>query len=295
MSSRFMIVHVLCLFYVFFVSGCHQQKNLVKNPIDYIERTGRIKDLKTGRALTSSQLASILAAHEYVIVGEKHDNPSHHKAEYWLINKLSDTRLQGSVLMEMITSDQQQRIDQVQKWIKNTGNVRESRVRELISWNENWSWDMYGNLVIQAMHSPFRLMSANISNSEITEIYKYPHLPEGALSSQYEVRDAIRKIIVGMHGGEISDSSVESMLAVQQQRDREMAKQLISAPVPAILIAGGYHAARNTGVPLHIHDLDSQVLPVVLMLAEEGMHIISEQADYVWYFPALTDVTSERR
>ncbi len=41
------------------------------------------------------------------------------------------------------------------------------------------------------------------------------------------------------------------MLAIQQQRDRRMAERLLAAPTPALLIAGGYHAAKSV-VPLHV-------------------------------------------
>lgn len=292
MFARFMRALVLCICSVILISACHHYDRGVKKKIKYIESTGRIQDLRTGRTMNSLQLAAILAAQKHVIVGEKHDNTFHHQAEYWLIKKLSDIRPQGSVLMEMIASDQQSRVDQVKSWIKNDGDVRDSRVRELLRWNEKWPWEMYGDVVIQAVRSPYPLLSANISDPEIEAIYIHPRLPEGQLSSRIEVRDTIRSTIVDMHGGELPEDRLEAMLAVQQQRDREMAKQLIAASVPAILIAGGWHAVRNTGVPLHIHDLEPRISPTVLMLAEEGMQITSEHADYVWYFPASTDVQS---
>ncbi|MTH48621.1 iron-regulated protein [Escherichia alba] len=290
MFAPFIKVQVLCICSVILMSACHQHDNVAKKQILDIERTGRIQDLRTGRTLNSLQLADILAVQQYVIVGEKHDNFYHHQAEYWLMKKLSDNRPQGSVLMEMIDSDQQSRVDQVKSWIKNVGDVRNRRVRELLRWNEKWPWEMYEDVVIQAMRSPYPLLSANISDQQVNTIYTHPYLPEGQLSSRREVRDAIRNIIVDMHDGELPEDKLGSMLAVQQQRDRVMAKQLIAAPAPAFLIAGGYHAARNTGVPLHIHDLAPQILPTVLILAEEGMQITSEHADYVWYFPVSTEV-----
>lgn len=295
MFARYMKVFFLCAFSVLVISGCHQHNNSTNDVTQNIELAGRIVNLRTNTTLNGLQLAEILAAQQHVILGEKHDNPWHHRAECWLIKRLSEIRPQGSVLMEMIASDQQSRVDQVKKWIKNGGDVRDSRIREVLRWNEKWPWEMYGDVVIQAVRSTYPLISANISGQEVDAIYTHPYLPEGQLSSRREVRDAIRNIIVDMHGEGLPEYSVEAMLAVQQQRDRVMAKQLIAAPVPAILIAGGYHAARNTGVPLHVHDLEPQISSTVLMLAEEGMQITSEHADYVWFFPTSTDVQSVKQ
>ncbi|MDL6691276.1 hypothetical protein QS445_25705, partial [Escherichia coli] len=58
---------------------------------------------------------------------------------------------------------------------------------------------------------------------------------------------------------------------------------LLSAPVPSLLIAGGYHASKSMGVPLHMEDLATGTHPVVLMLAEKGMNITVDHADYVWF------------
>ncbi|MEN1713154.1 iron(III) ABC transporter, partial [Pseudomonas aeruginosa] len=50
-----------------------------------------------------------------------------------------------------------------------------------------------------------------------------------------------------------------------------------------LLIAGGYHASKSMGVPLHMEDLATGTHPVVLMLAEKGMNITVDHADYVWF------------
>lgn len=76
------------------------------------------------------------------------------------------------------------------------------------------------------------------------------------------------------------------MVAIQQQRDRRMAQRLLAAPTPSLLIAGGYHASRLVGVPLHMQDLQPAVQPAVLMLVEQGSEVGKEQADYLWATPA---------
>ena len=76
------------------------------------------------------------------------------------------------------------------------------------------------------------------------------------------------------------------MLAVQQQRDRRMAERLLTAPTPALLLAGAFHVRKDLGVPLHLKDLGAAQGNVVLVLAEAGKTVSAENADYVWYTAA---------
>ena len=50
----------------------------------------------------------------------------------------------------------------------------------------------------------------------------------------------------------------------------DFVKAPASALVPALLIAGGYHAAKDVGVPLHLADLGAEK-PLVVMLTTAGM------------------------
>lgn len=107
--------------------------------------------------------------------------------------------------------------------------------------------------------------------------------PKGKKSTAPVVQEALRETIISMHEGNLESQQLTSMLSIQQQRDRYMARQLLSAPVPSLLIAGGYHASKSMGVPLHMEDLATGTHPVVLMLAEKGMNITVDHADYVWF------------
>lgn len=66
-----------------------------------------------------------------------------------------------------------------------------------------------------------------------------------------------------------------------------MAERLLAAPTPALLIAGGYHAAKSVGVPLHVRDLQPAAAPTVLMLAEPGVQVDANTADYLWITPSV--------
>ncbi|KFD14162.1 putative lipoprotein [Serratia marcescens subsp. marcescens ATCC 13880] len=248
---------------------------------------GSITDLHSGASLTPEQLLTRLAQQPRVIVGEKHDNPYHHQIEQWLVQQLPQRRPQGSVLMEMINPNQQAQVDKVKQWLQSDPTVRDGRVAELIAWQPGWKWELYGGVTMAAMRAPYPLWSANLDRSEITAFYQQPQFPAGQLSAQPAVRKALEETIRTSHGGKIEADQLRAMLAIQQQRDRRMAERLLAAPTPALLIAGGYHAAKSVGVPLHVRDLQPAAAATVLMLAEPGVQVDANTADYLWITPSV--------
>lgn len=259
----------------------------VKTPASDVTSMGNITDLHSGATLTPEQLLTRLAQQPRVIVGEKHDNPYHHQIEQWLVQQLPQRRPQGSVLMEMINPNQQAQVDKVKQWLQSDPTVRDGRVAELIAWQPGWKWELYGGVTMAAMRAPYLLWSANLDRSEIAAFYQQPQFPAGQLSSQPAVRKALEETIRTSHGGQIEAAQLHAMLAIQQQRDRRMAERLLAAPTPALLIAGGYHAAKSVGVPLHVRDLQPAAAPTVLMLAEPGVQVDAHTADYLWITPSV--------
>ena len=258
----------------------------ISPPKNTLIELGKITDLRSGESLTPDQLLARLSVEQRVVVGEKHDNPYHHQIELWLVQQLPLRRPQGSVLMEMINPNQQAKVDQVKHWLQSNPTVRDSRVAELIDWQPGWKWSLYGDVAMAAMRAPYPLWSANLDRSEIMAFYENPQFPAGARSADPAVRNAISDTIRTSHQQNIGAEQLHAMLAIQQQRDRRMAERLLAAPAPALLIAGGYHAGRSIGVPVHVKDLDAAASVTVLLLAETGVTVDKSQADFVWITPA---------
>lgn len=246
---------------------------------------GSIKEAATGSALTATELVVKLGDAPLVIIGEEHTNLHHHHIEQWLLEKLASRRPQGSVLMEMIDVSQQDGVNRVKQESLSGTPVSASRAAETMRWNSGWPWELYRGVVMTAIEGKYPLLAANISRQKVNELYKYPTFPRGERSSRSQVHETLSAIIFLMHGGQIEGEQLNAMMAIQQHRDRFMAEQLRKAPRPALLIAGGYHAAKDIGAPLHLADLNAEK-PVVLILTTEGTTITAKQADYIWSVPA---------
>lgn len=136
---------------------------------------GLIRDLRTGATLTPHQLVDRLATAPRVLLGEQHDNPDHHALQLWLLQALSQRRVQGSVLLEMLTPSQQGRVRQLQATPAPLADA--SLVRQL-AWQPGWDWSLYGPIVRYALAGPGPLLAANLDRAESMRIYaERPVLP----------------------------------------------------------------------------------------------------------------------
>jgi uncharacterized iron-regulated protein len=245
---------------------------------------GQIIELRTGAQLTPAQLLERLAAAPKVLVGERHDNPDHHALQLWLLRALAAQRPQGSLLLEMLTPDQQIKVDQTRAVIA-TGQAPQD-ILDALAWQSGWAWSLYGPLVQHALRQPYPLLAANLERREIMQIYSQVPQLQGQASTAQPVREALLKQIRQSHCNLLPESQLPAMLAVQQQRDRRIAEALVAAPEPSLLFAGAFHVRRELGVPLHLQDLGVAKGVQVLILAEVGSQVDVESADFVWYTPA---------
>jgi uncharacterized iron-regulated protein len=245
---------------------------------------GQIVELRTGALLTPAQLLERLAAAPRVLVGERHDNPDHHALQLWLLRALAAQRPQGSLLLEMLTPDQQAKVDQVRAAIA-AGKTPQDMLAAL-AWQPGWAWSLYGPLLQYALRQPYPLLAANLERREIMQIYAQVPQLDGQASTAVPAREALLAQIRQSHCNLLPESQLPAMLAVQQQRDRRMAEALLAAPQPSLLFAGAFHVRRELGVPLHLQDLHAGEAVQVLILAEVGSPVAAESADFVWFTAA---------
>lgn len=277
---------ILLLISLISLSACHSIEKQPASTVDLaIIQSANIIDTQTGQSITADTLLTRLASQSRVIIGEKHDNAYHHDIEYWLMTELPKKRPQGAVLLEMLTPSQQSLVDNTKKRYSGSEYLRDERLMAALKWNSGWPWKWYGNIVKAGLSADYPLLAANIDRSEISSAYKNPPIIDGVYSTDISVRQLIQKTIELSHGGELDKTQAEKMTVIQQLRDRAMAKSLLDASTPALLIAGSFHATKVMGVPLHVADLAPNESVTVVIMAEEGSDVTSVHADYLWITP----------
>jgi uncharacterized iron-regulated protein len=243
---------------------------------------GHIIDLRNGERLSPQQLLNELADADRVLVGERHDNPDHHALQRWLLQALAQQRKQGSVLMEMLNPDQQERVERTQMSILQ--GQRPADLPAALGWQKGWEWELYAPLVEYTLSQPYPLLQANLDRGEILAIYRNKPQLTGVAAATHVQAPLLEQIRVS-HCNMLPETQLPAMLAVQQQRDRRMAEQLDAAPKPAMLLAGAFHVRRDLGVPLHLGN--SGAAGARVLIAETGETVEAKQADFVWFTPTL--------
>ena len=237
-------MRVMVILAVLLLSAC-QHVPVVPPPV-----SGEIRDLRSGQTLTAQELLARLAKPSRLIVGEQHDNRDHHQLQLWLLQALGERRPQGSLLLEMLTPDQQARVDHVRH-----ASPLPADLPNALAWQSGWDWNLYGPIVGFVLTQPYPLLAANLDTLEVRTVYAKPPTLSGSRSNAPMVKDELLAQISDSHCGLLPTSQMPAMLAVQQQRDRRMAGRLLAAPTPSLLFAGAYHARKDVGVPIHVLDL----------------------------------------
>jgi uncharacterized iron-regulated protein len=245
---------------------------------------GRLLVVSNGRTITPTILLEKIASADYLLIGELHDNPEHHRIENWLVRQLIDEQRLAGVAMEMVTPPQQNNIDQ-----HHGKGLDQQTLGESLEWQENssWPWNDYGSLIHQVIDSHHLLKAANLSRDEIRALYKEKsgHPLAAGINTTEAIRQKISKQLVESHCNEIEDDHLEAMLLIQQARDRRMASALLPLAAPdktAVLVAGAYHVRKDIGAPRFMEGQEMLVLGLVEETDEDEARESWRHFDVVW-------------
>jgi len=263
---------------------------------------GKIWDSRRDQFITADELLPRLEGASYLLLGEKHDNPDHHRLQQHSLDHVLGQGVVSTVAFEMMSSAQQSLLEDLPS--RQLSSL--DQINEYLEWdNDGWNWDYYGPLVNSALHAGVSINAANISNEEMMQVYAAPTTAEiaGVLDEQTMI--ALEKDIDESHCGMLPESQFPAMVRVQQARDFAMAASLTadSGAGQKVLIAGNYHIRRDLGVPnylLHAQsNLDaSRIVSLAFMEVAQASDDPSEYLqqfgavkayDYIWFTPAVSD------
>tara|TARA_R100001377_G_C3193517_1_gene111594 strand:+ start:184 stop:1125 length:942 start_codon:yes stop_codon:yes gene_type:complete len=258
---------------------------------------GTVWSVREEQSISAEQFLQRLGAARFVILGEKHDNPDHHKLQRYVLAQLDASKSLDRVSFEMLDSSQQGAIDSLNPAIISSFD----ELRSALSWDaQGWDWSFYGPLVQDSLLAGATVRSANISNDEMMAVYAAaPNAANDGILDAAQMQ-RLHQEIDESHCGMLPESQFPAMVAVQQARDAAMAQSLLSEGGSSdgvrVLIAGNFHARRDLGVPNYV-GLEQGALISVAFLevspesgrAQEYLESFSANApyDYVWFTPAL--------
>lgn len=216
-----------------------------------------------------SEVKTRLPLGGWVLLGEQHDNPDHHRAEVAWVEHLAVGNRLGSVAIEQASRDVQPQLD--------AALGKGSRMTpEDLSWDGGWPWSRYGDLVRTALSQASRLVAANLSKDDRASAYK-GGAPGGEFSAEHSA--FMIDLIDASHCRMLPKEAAVSMLQLQLARDQMLAQKLMENTLPdkiSLFVAGGNHVRRDLGVPLWLSG-DVPYLSVLM----QGVAESTEPLDYL--------------
>ena len=257
---------------------------------------GTVWDVATGGALSPEALVARLVARRYVLLGEKHDNPDHHRLQAWVVRELIAAGRRPAVAFEMLRADQ---ADAIARHLGTSpGDAR--GLGDALDWRRSgWpAWAMYEPIADAALRARLPLVAANLSEATTAAVRRNgaTALDAGATARlgfdrplPDDVRQRMSSDIKDGHCGQLPEHAVDSFVVVQRARDAHMAAAMRESGADgAILIAGAGHVRRDVGVPRGLPD--GEVASVAFLEVRPDMTVAPAlSVDYVWLTPRMDD------
>lgn len=267
---------------------------------------GRVWDVAAATFIEPEVLFGRLAGADFILLGEKHDNPDHHRLQALVLRRLIAAGRRPALGFEMLSVDDDAAIAAAPSDAAGFGRA--------LRWQERgWpDWSMYQPIAEAALAAKLRIVGANIPLDAARKLAK---LGIAALEPSAARRlgvdqplpsaaqAAMTDVIRSSHCGFGSDEGLKGMVLAQRARDAQMALSLIDAGgnQGAVLIAGAGHVRKDYGVPAELvaRRPNSEVKSVAFVEVADPLTAPADYApsfaegklpyDYVWFTPRSDD------
>lgn len=217
-------------------------------------------DGDTGKSITFDDVLSRAAAAHVVVVGEQHDQASHHEVQRRIVTALAPAG--GLVVgLEMLTWEKQKALDRF-----NNGELDADAFAATVDWQKAWgfTFDLYRPIFVdgrtagaqfRALNAPRDLVRAvrrkGVDGLSADEVRMLPDLDLGDLEHR-----AWFKGIFATGGHPMKDADVDAFYTAQVVWDEAMADRAAQAlndgAKKVIVLAGAGHVARGRGIPQRV-------------------------------------------
>ena len=221
-----------------------------------------------GRPVAMDAITDAVAAADYVLLGETHDNGDHHALQGALTRLVGrDARASGSLVLEMVPRSLQPVLDAPEP-ISTLGDRLQWAERGWPQWGEN------APTIAGAISQGRALVAGDLDRDDIrrfgmggdvTEEERAQLRLDGELPPAQAAQ--LAEELKASHCGMLPDTMIAPMATMQRARDGALAAAMREADRPAVLLAGRGHVRRDRGVPAL---LDAPSIAIAFMEVREG-------------------------
>lgn len=198
---------------------------------------------------------------EFVLLGELHDNPDHHRARAEQLRRLIAQEPKTVVVFEQFSRGQDAAVAQARK--DRPGDV--NAVIDAAQFDrKSWRWPLHQPLFEAALQSGAEVRGGNIDRDQVRKIVREGDAAwpadllalRGRAAWNGTQQDTLRKDIQDGHCGAMPEAMLPGMVQAQRARDAAMAQAMLDARQSGakrvVLIAGNGHVRRDVAVPVYL-------------------------------------------
>ena len=194
---------------------------------------GRIWDDHQQAFIDQAALIKRILESEFLLLGERHDNPVHHQHQGWAIKQLANAGNQASVAFEMIDSEQGARL------AKQNSTSVEQLIAELNHSKTGWDYEhRYKALFAAVIAAGYSIDSANLNRKQLmnmscrVKINCLKLISACWIRRRYQLGNgtASQQEISQSHCGMLDDKTSASMVLGQRLRDASHGGQHVKQP-----------------------------------------------------------------
>ena len=219
-------------------------------------------DGRTGAALDFTAVVARLKAHRVVMVGEQHDQPSHHEVQRRVVEVLAAEAPGLVVGLEMLTWDKQPALDRF-----NGGALDVAGLGAVVDWKVAWGFPLalYAPILSTGHGAGARFVALNAPRELVrslrTKGLEGLSAEERALIPELDLDDALHRrwfeSVFSSAGHPLKPADLDGFYRAQVLWDEAMADRAARAVVDdkaarVVVLAGSGHIAAGRGVPQRI-------------------------------------------
>ncbi len=273
---------------------------------------GRLYMPATGSFVLPEAMLGELRQARFVLVGERHDNPDHHRLQAWLVESLIAGGRRPAVVFEMIATDRHETI--AAHLAARPNDV--AGLGATLDWERNgWpAWSFYQPIAAAAIGAGLPIVGGGLPRTVQRQVSAggVASLEPGfverlGLARQLDPAAArsLREELAAGHCGMLPATALDRMGEVQRALDAQMADSLVRAATGpgidgGVLIAGTGHTRRDRAVPWHLGRFVPESKAVAIGLVEVDDDTPSPIGyrdrfggdlpfDYVWFTARVTN------
>ncbi|MEX0338574.1 MAG: ChaN family lipoprotein [Arenibacterium sp.] len=213
-----------------------------------------------------------MAASDFVILGETHDNPEHHIKQAEIIAAIKP----AAVVYEMLTPEQAILVTPERA-------AQPKVLRDVLNWDASGWPDFSLYAPVFAAYPPARVFGAQVPRHAAREVLSKGlaavfgpgaadyGLTEALPEQQQQTREAMQ---MAAHCDALPVEMLPGMVAIQRLRDATLAQWAVrayrEAGAPVVIITGNGHARRDWGIPVYLARVLPEATLFVLGQAEDG-------------------------